>query len=75
MVLLVNCPCVVAPPRAGSTSTVGPAIAAGVLRRPCYRHWCFEKGPSVSSPTVWKIADFLLFLRVEKRLSVLTIRG
>ena len=41
----------------------------------CYHCWCSEKGHSVSSPSVLKIADFLLFLRVEKRLSVPTIRG
>ena len=40
-----------------------------------YHRWCSEKGHSVFLPTVLKIADFLLSLRVEKRLCVPTIRG
>ena len=40
----------------------------------CYRHWCSEKGHSIS-PAVSKIVDFLLFLRMEKCLYVPTICG
>ena len=41
----------------------------------CYCRWFSEKSHSVSSPSISKIADFLLFLRVEKRLPVPIIRG
>ena len=41
----------------------------------CYRAWCASRGHSVSSPTVSKIADFLLFLRAEKHLSISAIKG
>ena len=41
----------------------------------CYRSWCASRGYSVSTPTITNIADFLLFLRVEKHLSVLLLRG
>ena len=60
-----------------------PCVVAGQLasrrlyqhRWACYRRWCSEKGHSVSSPSISKIADFLLFLRMEKCLSAPTIRG
>ena len=40
----------------------------------CYRHWCADRGHSVSHPSMAKIADFL-FLRVKKGLSVSAVRG
>ena len=40
-----------------------------------YRHWCHSKGHTVSSPSVSKIADFLLFLRCVKGLSVSAVKG
>ena len=39
-----------------------------------YRRWCHSKGHMVSSP-VMKIADFLLFLRRDKGLSVSAFKG
>ena len=39
----------------------------------CYRCWCSDCGHSVSNPSVAKIADFLMFLRAKKHLSVPTI--
>ena len=41
----------------------------------CYRSWRGSRGHSISSPTINKIADFLLFLRVEKLISVSAIKG
>ena len=41
----------------------------------CCRSWCASRGHSISSSTITKIADFLLFLRVEKHLSVSVIKG
>ena len=41
----------------------------------CCRAWCTSRGHSVSSPTVAKIADFLLFLRSGKHLSISAIKG
>ena len=41
----------------------------------CYKAWCASRGHSVSSPTVAKIGDFLLFLHLEKHLSVSAIKG
>ena len=41
----------------------------------CYRSWCSSRGHFVSSPSVPKIADFLMFLRTEKHLSVVAIKG
>ena len=36
-----------------------------------YQHrWCCSKGHMVSAPSVAKIADFLLFLRLDRGLSV-----
>ena len=40
-----------------------------------YRRWCRSKGHTVSSPSVAKIADFLLFLRRDRGLSVLAVKG
>ena len=40
-----------------------------------YRHWCRLKGYTVSSPSVAKITDFLLFLRRDKGLSVSAVKG
>ena len=40
-----------------------------------YRQWCRSKGHMVSSPSVAKIADFLLFLRQVKGLSVSAVKG
>ena len=36
----------------------------------CYQSWCASRGHSVSSPTIAKTADFLLFLCAEKHFSV-----
>ena len=33
-----------------------------------YRRWCCSKGHMVSAPSVAKIADFLLFLRLDRGL-------
>ena len=41
----------------------------------CYRAWCASRGHSVSSPTIAKIVDFLLFLLLDKHLSVSVIKG
>ena len=41
----------------------------------CYRAWCATWGHSVSSPTIAEIADFLLFLHLEKHLSVSAVKG
>ena len=40
-----------------------------------YRRWCRSKGHTVSSPSVAKIAYFLLFLRLVKGLSVSVVKG
>ena len=40
-----------------------------------YRRWCWEKGHSVSKPSIPKIADFLLWLWKAKSLSVSAIKG
>ena len=40
-----------------------------------YRWWCHSKGHTVLSPSVAKIADFLLFLRRDKGLSVSAVKG
>ena len=39
------------------------------------RRWCRSKGHTVSSPSAAKIADFLLFLRWVKGLSVSAVKG
>ena len=41
----------------------------------CYHRWCSDAGHSVSSPSISKLADFLLFLQKEKHLSVSAIHG
>ena len=41
----------------------------------CYRAWCSRQGHSVSSPSVPKIADFFMFLCMEKHLSVAAVKG
>ena len=41
----------------------------------CYRGWYSRREHSVSSPSVPKIADFLMYLRLEKHLSVAAIKG
>ena len=40
-----------------------------------YRWWCRSKGHTVSSPSLAKINDFLLFLRRVKGLSVSAVKG
>ena len=40
-----------------------------------YRSWCKEVGVSVSRPTIPKIANFLLYLRKRRRLSVSAVKG
>ena len=40
-----------------------------------YRKWCRKSGHSVSNPTLPKVADFLLFLFMDKHLSVSAIKG
>ena len=40
-----------------------------------YCWWCGDRGHSVSSPSIAKITDFLLFLRKDRHLSVPSIRG
>ena len=40
-----------------------------------HRRWCRSKGHTVSSPSVAKVADFLLFLRRDKGLSVSAVKG
>ena len=42
-------------------------------RQACYRRWCFDHSHSVSDPSLSNIADFLLYLHVERRLFVPTI--
>ena len=41
----------------------------------CCRSWCHNKGHSISSTSVAKIADFLYFLHLEKHLYVSAIKG
>ena len=45
------------------------------LYQHCYRQWCASRGHTVSVLSIAKIADFLLFLRKEKGLAVLSIKG
>ena len=40
-----------------------------------YHRWCADGCHSISSPTIAEIADFLLFLRKDRHLSVTTVRG
>ena len=40
-----------------------------------YKWWCHKFGRSVSSPSIPKIADFLLFLHYKKKLSISSIKG
>ena len=40
-----------------------------------YRSWCRAKGHSISRPSFSKVADFLLWLRRHKRLSVSSVMG
>ena len=40
-----------------------------------YRKWCHSRGHSVSSPSLSKIADFLIFLHKKKGLSPSCIKG
>ena len=43
--------------------------------RRLYQLWCTEQGHSISSPSVAKIADFLVYLHTERHLSVAAIKG
>ena len=69
---------------AGFSSTV--ASQASLSRRPSsrkayqlkwqvYRAWCRSHGHSVSRPSLFKVADFLCWLRSSRGLSVSSIRG
>ena len=40
-----------------------------------YRRWCADRGHSVSSPSIAKVTDFLMFLRKDLHLSVPSIRS
>ncbi|XP_045130668.1 uncharacterized protein LOC123515846 [Portunus trituberculatus] len=40
-----------------------------------FREWCKREGHTVSNPTSQKIADFLVFLRQDCRMSVTAIKG
>ena len=40
-----------------------------------YRRWCFDKGHSVSNPSIPKVAEFLLWLWRSKGLSLSAIKG
>ena len=40
-----------------------------------FRRWCRSEGHSISRPSLTKIADFLLWLRRSRRLSVSTVMG
>ena len=40
-----------------------------------YRRWCWDKGHSVSNPTIPKISEFLLFLWSSRNLSLSAIKG
>ena len=40
-----------------------------------YRRWCWDKGHSVSNPSIPKVADFLLWLWRSKGLSLSAIKG
>ena len=40
-----------------------------------YRRWCWDKGHSVSRPTIPKVAEFLLWLWSSKGLGVSAIKG
>ena len=41
----------------------------------CYRQWCMANDHTVSSPSIAKVADFLLFLRKIKHLSISSVKG
>ena len=45
------------------------------LRWQCYRAWCTRRGHSISSPSVAKIVDFLVYLRAERQLPMAAIKG
>ena len=45
------------------------------FRWQCYSAWCTRRGHSISSPSVAKIADFLMYLHTERHLSVAAIKG
>ena len=45
------------------------------LKWSVYRTWCCSHGHSISLPSLSKVADFLWWLRPEKKLSVSSIRG
>ena len=40
-----------------------------------FREWCKREGHTVSNPSSQKFADFLVFLRQERKLSVSAIKG
>ena len=40
-----------------------------------YRKWCKDNHHTVSRPTVGKVADFLLYLRTQRQLSVSAVKG
>ena len=41
----------------------------------CYREWCVTNGHTVSSPSIPKMVDFLLFLCKRKHLAVSSVKG
>ena len=45
------------------------------LKWSVYRQWCRSMGPSVSRPSLPKVADFLLWLRRSRKLSVSSVMG
>ena len=41
----------------------------------CYREWCVTNGHTISSTSIPKVADFLVFLRKLKHLVVFSVKG
>ena len=53
-----------------------PSSRAGYQARwAVFRKWCHDKGHSVSRPSLQKIADFLFWLRITRKLSVSAVIG
>ena len=52
-----------------------PSRSVYQVRWSIYRAWCHDNGHSVSRPTLAKVADFLIWLRYTRGLSVSSLRG
>ena len=53
-----------------------PSSRAGYQARwAVFRKWCHDKGHSVTRPSLQKVADFLFWLRMSRKLSVSAVMG